>query len=160
MKQAASTSLKWVYSIVVLTTVVPVGLASSGWVAMATGGGALASLPLIGPILFLLLGLYRTYLVARVPGTLASYPSAGFAGILRRLGVLALYIGAVIAVLNLAAGPLMRLLMTTRTESGAEFFVVGVYLSILGGIGVLGLLVFELSRIVGFEGHEEAHGMN
>ena len=157
MKQVASNSLKWVYSIVVLSTVVPLGLASSGWVAMARGGGVFAGLPYLGPLLFLLLGLYRTYLVARVPGTLASYPATGFASVLRKLGLIALYFGAAVSLLNLAAGPLMKLLMTTRTESGAEFFVVGLYLSILGGIGVLGLLLFELSRIVGFESHKEQH---
>jgi hypothetical protein len=160
MKQAAPTSLKWVYSIVVLSAVVPVGVASSSWVAMARGGGgALAGLPYLGPLLLLLLGLYRTYLVARVPGTLASYPAAGFAGVLRRFGVFALYFGAAVGLLNLSAGPLMKLLMTPRTESGAEFFVVGVYLSFLGGVGVLGLVLFELSRIVGFEKHEEQHGV-
>ena len=81
MKQVASTSLKWIYSIVVLSTVVPLGLASSGWVAMAKGGGAFAGLPYLGPLIFLLLGLYRIYLVARVPGTLASVAGAALIGV-------------------------------------------------------------------------------
>ncbi|MDO9001811.1 MAG: hypothetical protein Q7V20_00010 [Aquabacterium sp.] len=41
--------------------------------------------------------------------------------------------------------------MTTRTESGAEFFVVGLYLSLASGIGMLGLLAFEFSRLLAFE---------
>lgn len=49
------------------------------------------------------------------------------------------------------SNPLMRALMTSHTESGAEYFVAGMYLSMLGGIGTLGLLCFELSRLVAFE---------
>jgi hypothetical protein len=155
MKQAASASLKWVYAIVLLSSIVPFGLASSGWVTMATGGRAsMAILPFAGPLILLLVGLYRTYLVAQIPSTLASYPVTGFAGFLRRVGIFAMYVGAVVAILNLVSRPLMKLLITSRTESGAEFFVVGVYLSILGGIGIIGLLIFELSRIVGFENQE------
>lgn len=63
---------------------------------------------------------------------------------LRSLGALGLYLGALIAVASLAAGPLMRTFMKTRTESGAEFFVVGVYLTLLAGIGLAGLF-FSMS---------------
>lgn len=158
MKIAAPTSLKWAYSLVVLSAVVPFGLAASSWVAMARGGGVAGTIPFIGPLLFLALGIYRVYLVARAPGTLASFPASGFVKLLRRVGIFALYIGAVVAILGWVAGPLMKLLMTHRTESGAEFFVVGLYLSLLGEIGVLGLMLFELSRIIGFESVGEASG--
>lgn len=151
MKQAASISLKWVYSLVVLSAVLPSGLAASGWVALATGGGVAGGIPFIGPLLFLALGVHRIYSVVKVPGTLSSFRVEGFPLVLRRLGVFALYLGALAAILGWLAGPLMKLLMTQRTESGAEFFVVGMYLSIIGGIGVLGLILFELSRLIGFE---------
>jgi hypothetical protein len=45
----------------------------------------------------------------------------------------------------------MRAFMKSRTESGAEFFVVGMYLSVAAGIGMLGLLSFEFSRLLAFE---------
>ncbi len=152
MRYAASAPLRWVYSLVVLSAVLPVGLAASSWVGLARGSvGALAGLPVLGPLLFLALGLYRIYLVARVPGTLSFPQVRGFPSALRRVGIFALYAGAVIAILNWFAGPLMRMFMTQRTESGVEFFVAGMYLSMLGGIGVLGLVVFELSRLIGFE---------
>ena len=55
------------------------------------------------------------------------------------------------AVLGWAAGPLMRTLMTSRTESGAEFFLVGMYLSLAAGVGMLGLFSFEFGRLLSFE---------
>lgn len=151
MKLAAPSSLKWVYSLVLLSAVLPVGLAASSWVSLARGGSVMGGIPFIGPFLFLLLGLYRIYLVARVPGTLSLSQVHGFPLFLRRVGVFALYVGAAVAILGWVAGPLMKTLMTQRTESGAEFFVVGLYLSMLGGIGILGLILFELSRLIGFE---------
>ena len=39
------------------------------------------------------------------------------------------------------------------SESGIAFFVVGTYLAILGSIGTLGIISFELSRILGLEDH-------
>lgn len=45
----------------------------------------------------------------------------------------------------------MQAFMTSRTESGAEFFAVGLFLSLASGIGVLGLLAFEFSRLLAFE---------
>jgi hypothetical protein len=41
--------------------------------------------------------------------------------------------------------------MTSRTESGAEFFAVGLYFSLAAGVGILGLLAFEFSRLLAFE---------
>ena len=32
-----------------------------------------------------------------------------------------------------------------------EFYIVGIYLALAGGVGVLGLLLFEFSRLLGFE---------
>lgn len=151
MLLAAPSSLKWAYSLVLLSAVLPVGLSASSWVALAQGGSFIGGLPIIGPLLFLLLGLYRIYLVAGAPGTLSLPQVRGFTLFLRRAGIFALYLGAALAILGWLAGPLMKLLMTQRTESGAEFFVVGLYLSMLGGIGILGLILFELSRLIGFE---------
>jgi hypothetical protein len=147
---SATRSLKWAYVIVVLSMVVPIGAASSRWVALATGGG-MTGIPVIGSVVLLCLGIYRVATVLRSPDALASYQLPGFAGLLRTLGVLALYFGAVVAVVNLAAVPLMMAFLKTHTESGAEYFVVGVFLSLLRGVGALGLVAFELSRMIGFE---------
>lgn len=155
MYLTASRSLKIAYAIVVLAAVVPIGLASSGWVALATGRGG-AAIPYIGPILFLVLGIYRVATVYRNPQALHSYPVKGFVNVLRKIGVFALYFGALVGVLNLVSRPLMAALITHRSENGIELFVVGIYLAMLGGIGFLGLITFELSRLLGFEEHSRA----
>ena len=149
MNLKAHTSLKVAYCLVLLGAVVPFGLAKSGWVALATGG--FGSVPLIGPLVFLALGLYRVILVARVPGVLDSQATAGVDRFLRALGQFLLYAGALIAVLGWISGPLMHAFVQRRTDSGVEFFVVGMYLAMAGGIGMLGLIFFEFSRLRAFE---------
>lgn len=151
MYYSTSSSLKWAYVLVVLSSVIPVGLARSGWVGMATGGGAFGGVPFVGPILFLVIGLYRVVSIIRETSTLDSHEISGLALVLRKVGIVGIYIGAVVAVLQLVTGPLMKILMTHKTESGAEYFVVGVYLALAGGFGVMGLVVFEFSRLLGFE---------
>jgi hypothetical protein len=108
-------------------------------------------IPFVGPILFLACGLYRIYLVLRVKVTLNSPAASGTTAWLRAGGALCIYIGAIITVLNWTSGPLMRLFIKQRTESGAEFFVVGLYLSLAAGIGLLGLFLFEFCRLLAFE---------
>ena len=150
-KQLPSKTLKISYCFVLLASVVPIGLANSAWVGMAMGRSGFAMLPLLGPLVFLCLGIYRIYLVARVPDVLASPQATGFVAAMRAVGTFFIYVGVVVTIAGLVAGPLMRALMKTRTESGAEFFVVGVYLAMVGGIGVLGVLLFEFSRLLAFE---------
>ena len=152
MQIPASRPLKFAYAMTVLAAVVPIGLASSGWVALATGGGHLG-LPFIGPILFLVLGIYRLITVFTNPDSLSSYEVGGFAVVLRKVGVLALYVGAIIGLLNFVSVPLMMATISRRSDSGIAFFVVGTYLAILGSIGTLGIISFELSRILGLEDH-------
>jgi len=157
MTTSASATVKWAYCLVLFFAVIPLGLAGSSWVALARGGVA-GAWPVIGILPLLVLAVYRIYLVVRVPGTLRSFPPTGFARALRVLGVVGLFLGAAVSIANLAAGPLMRALITTRTDSGVEYFVVGLYLSMLSGIGTFGLLCYELSRLVAFE--QNAHTPN
>jgi len=149
----ASWPLRIAYVITLLAAVLPIGLASSGWVAMTTGGSPFAIVPYIGPLLFLLLGVYRVVVVLRLPGTLDSPRATGFAGFLRPVGLSALYFGAVIGLVNLLSRPLTRLIFPRPSDTGVEFYVVGVYLSLLGGVGLLGLVFFELSRLLAFESY-------
>jgi hypothetical protein len=151
MNHQPNFALKLSYCLVVLSAVVPFGLAKSGWVALATGATPVGMIPFVGPILFLALGLYRVYLVLRVKVTLNSPGVSGATAWFRAVGAFFIYVGAIIAVLSWMAGPLMRMFIKQRTESGAEFFVVGMYLSLAAGIGVLGLFLFEFSRLLAFE---------
>jgi len=127
-------------------------LASSGWVALATGGTSLG-VPFVGPIVLLAIGLYRVFLVARVPGTLDAHEIAGVGSVLRKIGIFLLVFGGAIGALNLMSRPLLLALPSRYTGGAPVLFVAGVYLSMLGGLGLLGLTLFELSRLLGFEQH-------
>lgn len=153
MNRPASFWLKLFYCLTVLSAIVPIGLASSGWVRASTGGGFVSVVPFVGPLLLLALGLYRVFLVARVPGTLDSPPVAGVSALLRAIGVFCIYAGGLVGILNWVSRPLMHLLITKPSETGVEFYVVGVYLALAGGVVVLGLLLFEFSRLLAFERH-------
>ena len=77
MTQQSSSTFKFAYCIVLLSAILPFGLAKSGWVALATGGIGMGFLPVIGPLVFMVLGVYRVYLVAQVPGVLDAPAAAG-----------------------------------------------------------------------------------
>jgi hypothetical protein len=151
MKHAVPASLKWAYVVCVLTAVIPFGLSRSGWVALATGSGIMGGVPLAGLLVLLVVAIYRSYLVATVPGTLESCHVVGFPLALRKIGIVGLYVGAVIGLLDVVGGPLLMLLMAGGLPAGPVFFVAGVALAVVGRIGVLALGLFELSRLVGFE---------
>lgn len=148
----APSHLKWAYGLVVLSAVLPIGLASSGWVALATGGTPFG-VPFLGPVVLLFMGLYRVFLVAKIPGTLDAPETVGLGKALRKVGIFLLVFGAVIGALNLISRPLMLAVPSRYTSGAPVFFVVGMYLSMLGGLGLLGLTMFELSRLLGFEQH-------
>lgn len=63
------------------------------------------------------------------------------------MGALAIYLGVVASIAAMVARPLMRLMIKTRTESGAGFFLAGACLSPVSGIGALGVFPFEFSRL-------------
>jgi hypothetical protein len=148
MTLRASLPLKVVYVFVVLAAIVPIGLASSSWVGLATGRSARSLLWLVA---LLALGIYRIVLVVRHRDTLDSPEVRGVALLLRWAGIFCLFAGAVGWVVNLVARPLLHSMMTSRSDSGIEFFIVGLFLAILGGLGWSGLLAFEFSRLLGFE---------
>ena len=153
MDHIASRPLRWAYALTVLAAVLPVGLASSGWVTLTTGRTPLQAIPLVGPLIFLALGVYRVYRVARVPGTLDSWQTVGVARLCRMVGVFGLYAGAIVGVLNVFSGPLLRLLVGHHREGGIALYAAGVYFALLGVIGLLAVVLFEFSRLQAFEQH-------
>jgi hypothetical protein len=151
MSKDASLLTRISYCIVVLGAVLPIGLSKSGWVAMATGPSLASSIPYVGTFLFLLVGIYRIYVVARSQRSLVAMQSSGFISILRATGIFLLYVGALFTIIGWVVGPLMHAFMRSRTESGAEFFAVGLMVALVGRAGVFGLILFELSRLRSFE---------
>jgi hypothetical protein len=139
------------YCFVLFGSIFPFGLVSSGWVSLARGSSLVAAIPLFGIFIFLILGGYRIYLVLKHPATLSSPPISGFSGIIKNISTGAIYIGVVATVLSWIGRPLMRTLMTSHTESGAEYFMAGLILSFFTSIGLFGLFIFEFSRLLAFE---------
>ena len=78
MSKDASLLTRIFYCVVLLGAILPVGIAKFGWVALATGSSLAGSFPYIGPILFLIIGFYRIYVVALTPSTLNAIPISGF----------------------------------------------------------------------------------
>ncbi|WP_449447560.1 hypothetical protein [Thermomonas brevis] len=155
MTNDASLATKVAYCLAVLGAVVPIGLAKSDWVALGTGVTSVLPIPYVGPILLLALGLYRVIVVIRSRNALSSPAAQGFVALLRSAGIFLIYIGAISAVISWISGPLMQSVLRSRTESGAEFFAVGLLLTLLGSTGTLGLLLFEFGRLRSFESYAQ-----
>lgn len=150
MQVNASWKIRTLYCLAVLSAIIPFGM--SGWVAATVGPRPMPMVPYLGPIALLFVGLWRIYLVARYPSSLDSYIFDVGTRALRIVGIIAMVVGVLYLILRFGAGPLMKLLRGgRRTESGVEFYVVGVYLTFISGVGPLGILLFEASRIFGFE---------
>jgi hypothetical protein len=153
MSHQASWPLRIAYIVCLLGIVAPIGLSASSWVSLTLGRSMyLGNIPtLIVAVLILVLGVWRIWVVAADQSTLGSPRVEGALLLLRCAGVFFVYVGALTTFFNWFGGPLIRLLVKHRSEDGIEFYVAGVFLAILGGLGRLGLLMFELSRTRSFE---------
>ena len=60
-------------------------------------------------------------------------------------------VGILFVVATFASYPLMRMFVQRRTESRVEFYVIVLFLGLLSGIGPMGVMLFEASRLFGFE---------
>jgi hypothetical protein len=122
----------------------------SSWISLATGGGIFGIAGLLTTQAIFILILFRVYIVIGSPEALdARYPNP-FGWILRFVGQLIMWL----SVVGLASQFLIRPLTTLifgdyRTESGAEFFIVGLFAAFASGMGWLGCVLFEISRICG-----------
>jgi hypothetical protein len=152
MPHIASRSLKVFYCLVLLGPIIPMGLLASTWRGMSQGALIFGLIPmLVIPFTLLLLGVYRVYLVAMLPKTIDSLKTTGVSAWLRKFGVAGIYFGGFIAVLIVVNGPLIKLLTPGSKVSGAEFFGPGGYISLLSAIGMVGIMLFEFSRLLAFE---------
>jgi len=152
MNQQPSSVLKVAYCLVLVAAILPFGLAESGWVGLVIGGTGLGLVPSLGPSAFICLALYRIFLVTRAPRTLDSPRATGIPAVMRALGIFLLYVGSLSAVSMWIVRPLMSVLLNARTDIGAEFYM-EFYAYMAGGIGMLGLALFESSRLLAFERH-------
>lgn len=138
------------YCLTVLSIALPIGLAGSGWVRMSVGG-ALGLIPFVGPLLMLMAGVGRVVQIWRRPWILDSPVVAGGARQFQAIGVGLIYAGAVAGIANWLSIPVAKMFIKDAGPNGILLYAGGVYLALLGGLGPLGLFVFEVTRLLGFE---------
>lgn len=151
MKTEASRSLKWLYCLTLITAIFPSGLfGTAGWVGLATGGG-LFSGGIIAVAILLGIFIYRIVLVARNPHTLDAYITSTRIKLMRYLGIFLMTIGLLGSFTIFFIKPLALGIFGKPGDGGVAFFVVGTFVYLLSSAGLLGLLMFEASRLFGFE---------
>lgn len=143
---STSASMRLVYVLALLASVVPLG--RSGWVSLAMGAGSWAGVALV---IVVALAIYRVVLVLTRPDALDAPVAEGIVHWCRVLGVGMACIGLVIFALNFFIGPIGHALFPRGSDNGVEFFVIGLWLALLGGLTPVGLLLFEFSRMQAFE---------
>ncbi|NKI92946.1 hypothetical protein [Rhizobacter sp. SG703] len=136
--------LKLCYCLNLFGLLVPLALARLGSLPLfgdATTAAAALFSGLIALVL-MLAGLYRIGLVVRTPGTLDAWPAVGLADALQRVGSAGLHAGAVVGLASLVAGPWLH---------AADALLAAQVLAMAGGIGLVGLVLFEFGRLMSFE---------
>lgn len=139
--------LKLLYTLAVLSAFPLLAAGTSGWVALATGGGVGRWLV----ILVLLFGIWRIFCIWR-DGLLLDAPvPTKTLLILRRIGICLMVLNVVVGGTTVLQRPLATLLFPHGSDNGIEFFVLSTYAAFVGMFSIKGILVFELSRLMGFE---------
>lgn len=151
MKLKASRSLKWLYCLSLIAAIFPTGIfGAAGWMGLVTGRGILQG-GFIFVIPFLLIVGYRVFLVARRPHTLDSYITGKGIKALRVIGIFLMAIGMVASIGIFFLKPLTFGIFGTPGDAGIAFFAMGMWLYFFSSAGLYGLLLFEGSRLLGFE---------
>ncbi len=151
MKIEASRSLKWLYCLTLISVIFPSGLfGGASWVGLATGGGIFSGGIFVAGIL-LIIFIYRVVLIVRSPHTLDAYITSTRLKLLRYSGILLMVIGLIGAFAIFFIKPLALGIFGHPGDSGVAFFVMGVMIYLISSAGLLGLLIFEASRLFGFE---------
>jgi hypothetical protein len=151
MKTEANRSLKWLYCLTLVSAVFPTGLfGAAGWVGLATGGGLLSG-GIFAVVILLAIFIYRIVLVVRNPHMLDAYVTGTRIKLLRNLAIFLMVAGligsfAIFFIKQLALGVFGK-----PGDSGVAFFVMGMLIYLISSVGLLGLLMFEASRLFGFE---------
>lgn len=151
MKTKASRSLKWLYCLTLIAGIFPSGVfGAAGWVGLATGGGIFGG-GIFAIAILLAIFIYRIVLVARNPHTLDSYITGTRIKLLRYFGIFLMGVGLIGSFTLFFIKPLALGIFGHPGDSGVAFFVVSVFVYLISSSGLPGLLMFEASRLFGFE---------
>lgn len=140
----------FIYCITIFSIVLPFGLAGSRWVRMTVGGG-LALIPFAGMLLMVVVGLGRCVQVWRRPQALDGPAVTGHLRKIQIMGVALIYTGALIGVINWLSIPMAKIFIRDAGPNGILYYAIGAYLALLSNTGILGLIIFETTRLAGFE---------
>lgn len=138
-----------VYLAALFTVLLPMAL--SGGLGMGTMSGALAVSGLLSALMAAVV-IWRAVQVIRDRCRLSSPAMVGVHRLARTLALWLMSLGVLVLILRLLAVPITSAVFGgARTESGAEFFVVGMVLTVFAGLAPVGLLLFEFTRLSAFE---------
>jgi hypothetical protein len=142
----------WMTRVVYVAALVGIVLSSmaqTGWVGLATGGSILAMMGSLWAAGVTALVLYRAYTVLRYRDAIAARRPYLIGWLVRYAGWLVMLVAALGSLAILFRGPLTLMLFKTPGENGIAFFVVGVYAVMASAVALPGVLIFELSRLIG-----------
>lgn len=153
----ASRKLKWLYCLTLATGLFPTVLSGiSGWIAMAVGGRWLGGLGIYGILPILILSIYRIVTVAKMQSALGAFVTRRSVKVLRLLGISGMSVGVIGSVAILFIVPITLGLFGKMAHSGIAFFITGLGLYVVASAGLPSLVIFEFSRLLGFETKIEA----
>jgi hypothetical protein len=140
------------YVMCLLGPFIPYGLSKSGWVGLTLGQGQGGWLQVV-TMLSLFFIVIRSWQVLSSAGRLDAFRASQIVFVLRVLGLLVMYAGALTVLVSIFGRWLVPLIFKGQSEDGIEFYVVGVYLALAMSAGSSGVMLFEFSRMLGFERH-------
>jgi hypothetical protein len=146
--QSAGRTVRLLYCLAIVTALY--GSAVSLW-NVTTHSGLRYSLPFLGALWIIAIGLGRLFMVASSSTSLDAPKYDGLIRVVRILGIVGLVVGAITVALNLAVRPLLHMIISRPSDNGVEYFVVGMFLQLAKMIAPPGILFFEFSRLLAFE---------
>jgi putative Mn2+ efflux pump MntP len=144
MQIKSSLALRIIYCLAVFCAVFPFPL--SGWARLIMGPSS--TVPYIGPILLIILGAYRIFYVLKNRDTLNSYEPDAFPFAMRMFGLLAMVLGAIAVVAWPFSYYISLAIFGELSHASIEFELC---VAMARGLAPLGIVLFEASRLIGFE---------
>ncbi len=153
MKDVASPLLKLFYCITLFNFVAPAMIFMTGFTSMMRSG----PLIVVGMLVYLIPASYRIYLVATIEGKLDAPVGSQPSKIMRKFGIFCIFIGGVGTIVAWA-GALIGGISNPNMGTGLllGMGITGAYF--LTYLGNFGLVIFEFSRLLGFEQSLRASG--
>ena len=147
--RAANPLIRLLYSLTLISVIFSASLFGvSGAVAMVYGIGMSSGRTII-LLLIVVASLYRIVRVVRFPPSLDVNITGIGVRMLRGTGVFLMCVGLTAVLLMIFRRPFTLLIMPNPGDNGIGFFVVGIFLYAFSAAGWLGVIAFELARLLG-----------